>query len=186
MLLENPNKQTIVQTLEQFRSRITAADNLLIFYAGHGLLEVNEGYWLPSDAAKNVDASWISNTAIRAHIKAINSRHTLLISDACFSGSMTVEMRVLFDKPFAELHKLRSRKAMTSSTKTTVPDQSVFFKYLTVRLQENLESWITAEELFTSFRVAVIADADGSATPQYRDIDDTGDQGGEFIFVRRK
>jgi hypothetical protein len=70
---------------------------------------------------------------------------------------------------------------MTSGTFTEVPDQSVFIKYLIDRLQNNLEKYLTSEQLFSRFRMAVINNS--SVLPQYGVIQDVGDEGGDFIFI---
>jgi len=72
---------------------------------------------------------------------------------------------------------------MTSGTLTEVPDRSSFVKFLIERLDDNRENCISSEQLFSSFRIAVINNSD--AIPQYGEIKNVGDQGGDFIFIRR-
>jgi len=73
---------------------------------------------------------------------------------------------------------------MTSGAKTEVPDKSAFVKYLVKRLDENQETYLSSEELFSSFRMAVISNS--SALPQYGEIQNVGNEGGDFIFLKRK
>jgi len=80
-----------------------------------------------------------------------------------------------------KLNELPSRKAMTSGTLTEVPDQSVFLKYMIDRLQNNFEKYLTSEQLFSKFRMAVINNS--KVLPQFGVIQDVGDEGGDFIFV---
>ena len=77
-----------------------------------------------------------------------------------------------------------SRKAMTSGTLKTVPDESVFLKYLVKNLKENQDDYLSSDELFMRFRKAVTQNS--KTTPLYGAVSDTGDEGGEFIFVKRK
>ena len=72
---------------------------------------------------------------------------------------------------------------MTSGTLKEVPDRSVFMQYLCKRLTENDEPFISAEELFHSFKPAVLNNS--SNIPQYGEIKNAGDEGGQFIFIRR-
>jgi len=72
---------------------------------------------------------------------------------------------------------------MTSGTLTEVPDHSAFLDYLTKRLQENTQEYMSADQLFYRFREAVINNSPN--TPQYGVIHEAGDEGGEYIFVRR-
>ena len=110
------------------------------------------------------------------------------MTDACFSGGIFKTRSAFSDVPPAvnELYKLPSRKAMTSGTLKEVPDHSVFVEYLTKRLDENKEQYLSSEQLFVSFRTAVINNSPIQQIPQYGEIRQCGDEGGDFIFVKRK
>jgi len=187
--LENPTRTEIMEKFDYLSNNIQETDNLLIFYAGHGQWEekFEQGYWLPSDAKRDSKSAWFSNSTIVTYIRGINSKHTLLISDACFSGGI-FRTRKAFNsqsKAILGLYKLPSRKAMTSGAMNTVPDKSVFIEYLLKRLTQNTEMLISAQELFSSFRSAVINNSVNGQVPQYGDINNAGDEGGEFIFLKR-
>jgi hypothetical protein len=188
ILLRNVARADINDALDLLAQKITPEDNLLIFYAGHGWWDekANIGYWLPSDAKRNLKAEWFRNSTLCDYIKEINSKHTLLITDACFGGSIFKTRSLSLEAPRAiqMLYDLPSRKAMTSGTITEVPDQSSFIKYLVERLYENQEKCISSEQLFASFRIAVINNSD--VIPQYGEIKNVGDEGGDFIFIRRE
>jgi hypothetical protein len=83
------------------------------------------------------------------------------------------------------LYKLPSRKAITSGALSAVPDKSVFMEYLLKRLEQNQNPLLSAEELFSSFRMAVINNSIKGQVPQYGDIINAGDEGGDFIFLKR-
>jgi hypothetical protein len=51
------------------------------------------------------------------------------------------------------------------------------------RLQSNKNKYMTTEELFSSLRTAVMNNS--SNIPQFGTIKNTGDEGGDFIFIRR-
>jgi len=187
ILLKNARIEDIINALDELAIKLTSDDNLLIFYAGHGWWDekANIGYWLPSDAQQISKAAWFRNSTLCDYLKEINSKHTLLIADACFSGSIFKSRTVFLDatKAINMLYELPSRKAMTSGTLTEVPDRSSFVKYLLERLSANPEKYLTSEQLFSSFRMAVINNSD--AIPQYGEIYDVGDQGGDFIFIKK-
>ena len=187
--LKNPNRNTIIKTFDEFAKKLTEEDNLLVFYAGHGYWDerLKQGYWLPVDASRNSRTEWISNGTIRDYVAGMATKHTLLVSDACFSGGI-FKTRDAFSKITAatrELYRLPSRKAMTSGAMKEVPDKSVFVEYLIKRLKENKETLLPAETLFASFRQAVINNSPNSQIPQYGEIRETGDEGGDFIFVHK-
>ncbi len=187
ILLKNAKRAEITDALDIMAEKITKDDNFLIFYAGHGWWDkdANVGYWLPSDARISRKADWLGNSTLCDYLKVIDSKHTLLIADACFAGSIFKARSVLMEAPKAiqKLYDLPSRKAMTSGTLTEVPDRSSFVKYLIDRLAANEDKCISSEQLFSSFRIAVINNSD--VIPQYGEIRNVGDQGGDFIFIKR-
>ncbi len=187
--LTNPTRSDIIEEFDKLADKVEERDNFLIFYAGHGIWDekLNQGFWLPSDASLNSKAQWLSNSTLRDYVSGINSKHTLLITDACFSGSIFKERAVFSNsRAILEMYKLPSRKAMTSGALKTVPDKSVFIKYLNKKLQTNQQPLLSAEQLFQSFKVAVINNSPNGQVPQYGPIGQAGDEGGDFIFLKRK
>ncbi|OFY54965.1 MAG: hypothetical protein A2Y87_02800 [Bacteroidetes bacterium RBG_13_46_8] len=188
VLLKNAKRADINIALDNLAQKITPEDNLLIFYAGHGWWDekADIGYWLPADANKSYKTEWFRNSTLCDYIREINSKHTLLITDACFGGSIfkTRSISMEANKAIQMLYDLPSRKAMTSGTLDKVPDRSSFVKFLIERLRENKEKCLSSEQLFSSFRIAVINNSD--VIPQYGEIKNVGDQGGDFIFIRKE
>lgn len=188
-VLENPDRNTLYAKLDELQAKLDKLDNLLIFYAGHGYWDkqLEQGYWLPADAEPNRRSSWLSNGTLRDYIGGINARHTLLITDACFSGGI-FKSRAVFENASTAIETLylrKSRKAMTSGTLEAVPDKSVFIDVLLQRLNDNAEPYVTAEELFSGIRSRVIERSPNNQVPQYGEVGQTGDEGGEFIFIRK-
>ncbi|MCX5818408.1 MAG: caspase family protein, partial [Deltaproteobacteria bacterium] len=190
-LLYNPDRRTIYKTLQSMRKQLMAEDSLLIFYAGHGMWldDMKQGFWLPRDAAGMNDPSdWIPNSNIRDYIKAIKAKHILLVADACFSGGI-FKLRDTPSSPgtsMEKIYELPSRKAMTSGSLKTVPDQSVFVEFLIKRLEENKDPYLDAQKLFARMRDAVIHNSKTKQTPLYGAINEAGDEGGDFIFIKRQ
>ena len=117
----------------------------------------------------------------------ISTKHTLLISDACFSGSIFQGRSNAPNRAVTALASTPSRRAMTSGTLKTVPDESVFMRYLLKRLNENSEPYLSAQSLFSSFKEAVINNlpAGSNLIPQYGVVQEAGDEGGDFVFVKK-
>jgi hypothetical protein len=187
-LLKNPTRDDIIAALEDLAKSISPKDNLMIFYAGHGVWDerLKVGYWLPSDAKSDNKSNWIANSTIRDYVSGINSKHTLLIADACFGGSIFRTRDVessINDYGISKIYSLPSRKAMTSGTLTTVPDQSKFMEFLMKRLNENNDKYLASRQLFFRLEAAVINNS--PTVPQFGTIQDTGDEGGDFIFIRK-
>jgi len=187
-ILKNPTFEELNVEFEELSRKIEPTDFLLIFYAGHGYFDekTNIGYWLPSDAQKKNRAKWFRNSALVENIGAINSKHTFLIADACFSGGI-FKTRAPFNNAspdIANMLKRTSRKAMTSGSLTTVPDESVFMKCLIKALNENNNLYLPSEDLFDEIRMAMKNNAD--TKPLYGEIRNVGDNGGNFVLMRRQ
>lgn len=186
-LLRDATRADIIRALDRLSFQLSPQDNLLIFYAGHGYWdEIKEtGYWLPSDAEQSSSVNWIRNSTIQDYIDDINTRHTLLITDACFAGAIFKTRGAFQDASIAvnKLYSLSSRKAMTSGNLKEVPDKSVFIEYFLKRLLDNQKKYISSGELYNSFREAVLNNSPN--IPLYGVIQDAGDEGGEFIFIKR-
>lgn len=187
-VLRDPTREMLMGALFDLAQQLGPNDNLLLFFAGHGLWDdrSQQGYWLPVDARRASPANWISNADVRDALRRIGTRHTLLITDACFAGGILL-MREAFgpdNTGLERLNALSSRKAMTSGSKQAVPDRSRFLEYLIKRLQDNQSPYLPAGDLFTSLRIAVMNNS--SVTPQYGTIFDSGDEGGEFLFPLRE
>lgn len=193
-LLENPDREKIISELDQLADKLKPEDHLLVFYAGHGHWDEQrqQGYWLPSDAQRATRSKWISNSDLRDAVKGIIAGHTLVISDACFSGGLLLTREAFAKTPVVEeMLKLKSRTAMTSGALTTVPDRSVFVKYLVEYLEKNTDPYLFASDLFSHIRIPVVNNSpkqsDGNRpTPRYGTIAESDDRGGDFVFVRRR
>jgi hypothetical protein len=189
VMLSDPTRDQILDQFDRLSRELTEKDNLLVFYAGHGYWDeqTSQGYWLPSDASQNRRRDWIANGTVVDYMNGIKTKHTLLVADACFSGGI-FKTRSAFGEPPAAtnaLYNLPSRKAITSGTLTEVPDKSVFVEYLIKRLGNNEDKFMSSEDLFSRFKTAVINNSPTNQIPQFGEIRAAGDEGGDFIFVRR-
>lgn len=187
-LLLNATRGEIITSLESLSEILTEKDNLLVFYAGHGFWDkIKElGYWLPSDAHPKFKSQWIANSTLIDYLGAIKSKHTLLIADACFSGSIFKSRSLDVANTlvrFNELYRDKSRKAMTSGNLTTVPDKSVFIENLLKELSENDDIFLHSRMLYS--RIYEPISNNSSTLPQHGVIQNVGDDGGDFIFIKK-
>ncbi len=190
IFLENPTRKDIFKALHSIYEISSPTDHLLIFYAGHGVYDegFKRGYWLPSDAEIDNKGTWMSNLDIKDYITNIKTKHTLLISDACFSGSIFEYNRDVntnsSDFVLKKLLTKNGRNAMTSGLDKPVPDQSVFIKYLLKTLAENEKSYLKSSDLFNTIQEVVLSNTEN--IPQYGVIKNANHEGGEFIFLKRE
>lgn len=186
-LMKDPTRANLIDTFHGLADKVSERDNLLIFYAGHGYYDQPKdfGYWLPSDARAESTANWIPNSTIKDYISAIPSKHTLLITDACFGGSIfkTRAVSGMSQMKVNELYKDRSRKAITSGSLTEVPDESFFVYMLIKTLDENEFPYLPASTVFSRIYEPVMNNA--PSVPQFGVIQGSGDEGGDFIFIKK-
>jgi hypothetical protein len=130
--------------------------------------------------------NWLSNSEFRDYLNGIKTEHTLVIADACFSGSIfNGVFRDVESFPCEEMAKVKSRRAMTSGANTVVPDESVFLKYLCTILSKNEQSCLSAEELYSRIKPSVISNSPNNQIPQFGILPQVGDEGGNFVFRKR-
>jgi hypothetical protein len=187
-LLKNPTREHMIDAFDELNRKVAEGDNVLIFYAGHGHheKETGFGFWLPSDAKKESRSAWIANSTIKDYVGAMKSKHTLLITDACFSGSIFKTRRVDFNTTALKIHEIyrdKSRKAITSGNLSEVPDESYFIKYLLKTLNENEQVYLTASTLFSRLYEPVTNNT--ATSPQFGVIQGAGDENGDFIFFKK-
>lgn len=188
--LRDPSRAEILQKLYDLGKELTPKDNLFIFYAGHGCWSDvrKQGYWLPSDAKSDSPANWISNGDIRDFVQGIHTQHTLLISDACFSGAILKMRRgVSPAKTVKEMYGIKSRKVITSGdANQLVPDRSLFVDFLLDHLKENTDPYLYAAKLFVKIKDSFIARELAGQNPDYGHIRLADNEpGGDFIFAKK-
>ena len=172
----------IYQALRDMKRRLQPEDNLIVYYSGHGHYddEIDEGFWIPVDARRDDESSYISNANIVKRINALKTQHTLLIVDSCFSGSLVVRKRnAVPDERF------KSRRILASGRHETVSDgregeNSPFAAGILTYLRQN-----TSPNLDTTSLIKYVKDyVYGKAKQHPVDgrIQNSDDEGGEFVF----
>jgi peptidoglycan hydrolase-like protein with peptidoglycan-binding domain len=191
-LLTDASEEAIVGAFAALRQSLTAEDNLLVYYAGHGWYDVDaeRGYWLPVDAVTDNQSHWISNAEVTDMLKAIKAKQVLVVADSCYSGTLTRGLAIGGKGPgyIQAIVDQRARTAMTSGGLEPVADSgggshSVFAKAFLDTLRGNL-GVIDGEGVFEKVRERVLLNAE--QTPEYGNIRLAGHDGGDFLFVRKQ
>jgi len=192
---QDASGRNIVSALEWLVANVTEKDNVFIYYSGHGEFkkELNKGYWVPVDVETKSTYGFISNSDIQTFLGGIKSNHTLLASDACFSGDIFrgETVSVPFEnssKYYKKVHGLVSRQAITSGNIEPVVDggqdgHSVFAYYFLKVLRNNSSKYYDASQLYNDIKIPVVNNSNQS--PQFQSIKNTGDEGGQFLFIRK-
>ncbi|MTI41628.1 caspase family protein [Fulvivirga lutimaris] len=184
---EQATRNNIYKGLRSLIEKITPKDNLMIYYSGHGYFDelLNEGYWVPADAKLNSTGDYLSNSDILKIIKNIDSQHTFLVADACFSGSLFGTS----NRGYADnVEQYKSRWGLASGRLEVVSDgasgsNSPFTSTLVNYLKENNKEKLPVSQIvqYVKINVAEISDQ----TPIGNPLKGAGDEGGEFIFYRK-
>jgi len=188
-------RSAIMKKLEWLVNNVKGEDNVFIYYSGHGEFKksMNKGYWVPQDSRTKSVSEYISNSDIQTFLNGIKSKHTLLVADACFSGDIFRGSTVSVpfsdsEKYYEKVYNLISRHAITSGGIEPVMDggkdnHSVFAYYFLKVLRSNKKKYLDASQLYEGLKIPVINNSEQS--PNFSPIKNTGDEGGQFIFIRK-
>mgnify|MGYP001197987541 CR=1 FL=1 len=191
-VLTNATRDEIVSALSKLPKTVSAKDNILIYYAGHGWLDkdMDEGFWLPIDAVEDDQVHWVANDTIMRSVRAMKAKHVMVVADSCFSGTLTRGIKVINKSPdyIKEIVKKKARTVLTSGGLEPVSDvgggnNSVFAASFLRILNEN-PGVMNGSELFIKIRKQVMQNTKDQ-TPEYGDIRKAGHDGGDFLFVRQ-
>ena len=190
-LLLNAERVDMIDALDHLTETLSANDNLLIYYAGHGYLadDTDQGYWLPVNARNNRRSRWFSNATLINTLRAIQAKHVMVVADSCFSGTLTrsANVGVRAGDYWRRMAKKVARVALVSGGLEPVFDgkglHSPFAKAFLDVLKSN-EAIMDGTNLFNKVRRPVMIAA--NQTPEYSDVRQSGHDGGDFLFVRKK
>jgi len=190
---KDATRDNILREFEWLMQNVNENDNVLVYYSGHGeyLQNMDKGFWVPVDASTKTLSRYISNDDIRSFLSGINSKHTLLVTDACFSGDIFrgKTMTIPYENStryYQKVYSLNSRKALTSGGVEPVLDKgreghSIFAYYFIQALSSNIEKYFDAGQVFESLKIPVVNNS--TQTPLYSPVRNAGDEGGQFIFI---
>jgi len=184
------NEREIYRELKRLALTLTEEDNLLIYFAGHGVYDevTKEGFWIPVDAEEGEEADYIGNDKIIRYIKAIKARHIFLMADACFSGSLFEETR---SDLVERLESQQSRWALTSGRNEVVSDgkpgsHSPFAKSLLSILGRKKIKPVLVSDVVQYVKKQTAKRTKTKQVPIGGPLFIPEDKGGEFVFHPRE
>lgn len=181
---EQATEGNIFKEFRDLVQTITPVDNLVIYFSGHGEYDkvFDEGYWIPVNAQLGAHEDFVPNSKIRTILGAINSKHTFLIADSCFSGSLFTQFKstTVADR----LENDPSRWGLTAGRNEVVSDgkagdNSPFAESLLYHLRENKVP-LGVATLCNRVVENVVASAE--QTPRGEPLKVKGHRGGQFFF----
>ena len=172
----------IRKALIDVKRKITSDDNLIVCFSGHGHYDedLEEGYWVPVDAQKAKPSDYISNSDLLKWIRSIQTHHTLVLVDACFSGTLVTQSR---SEVLSE--RFPSSRIFASGRNEVVDDgvageNSPFAQAILGKLQHNNDRVLRASDVISHVFKSV--EAKKGQVPIEGRIKDASDEGGEFVF----
>lgn len=191
-VLHDASKAQIVQAVNLVADETSPDDNVLLFYAGHGYLmdDTKMGFWIPVDASVKTAANWISNTDISKLLQAIRARQLILVSDSCFSGSLTREQKMSADSTLKsdEILRRRSVLVLSSGGDEPVSDEGKeghsIFAWNLIKALDASQGITPGYKIYNNVYGQVKKDA--AQEPQYGAVVSAGHMsGGEYLFEVR-
>ncbi len=201
-VLESPSKLAILSAFNTLSESLQPEEHLLVYYAGHGDIEPTDqrGYWIPADAEPGNRRTWIANEAISDILDLIPAKHILVVSDSCYSGTLTNSGLARPEQSprrpsDSQSATRRSRTVLTSGGLEPVLDAGVdgsghsLFAGAFLRVLRLSDEAISGDELHRAVasRVVVRADQLGvDQVPQYAPIRFSGHEAGDFVLIPRR
>ncbi len=184
---EQATRSNIYNSLRGLIEKVSPQDNLVVYFSGHGFFDelLSEGYWIPAEAHVGSSGEYISNTEILKILGNINSQHTFLVADACFSGALFADARRGYTE---NVEKFRSRWGLTSGRLEVVSDgatgtNSPFATHFITFMKNNTKAKFPVSELVQYVKTQVAEET--KQTPLGNPLKTLGDEGGEFVFYLR-
>lgn len=177
-------EQNIIIHLKKLNKLVAKEDNLIVYFSGHGHYDEDQksGFWIPVNARQGGDFEheYLDTSIIANRLKAIDSLHTYLIIDACFSGTM-----VRKPKGAPKSEKYKSRRIFTSGRAEVVNDgpvggNSPFAKGMLLTLEKNDAPFLKASDFMSD--VINYVENQARQIPDIGILFDAGDEGGELVF----
>ena len=205
---EDATRKNIKGELRKLKREITQEDNLLLFFAGHGLRSEEEDaseyqtYFAPCDAILENDGTYLRwDNLIKDYFLhfELNCFHFLIIVDACFGGALHSLMaditkpdnigRIILKKGRdSRKYDLPSRYLLTSGRSELVPEgqagkHSPFVIALIKHLNEFTQFELSLSHLFELMASFISTNYPSAPSPLLRPFGKNS-QGGQFVFQR--
>ncbi|MEZ4987356.1 MAG: SUMF1/EgtB/PvdO family nonheme iron enzyme [Saprospiraceae bacterium] len=187
---EEATRKNILRTLRELPRWVEPHDKLIIYYSGHGHVdEFKDGFWVPVNGKLSEVDDFVSNVELRNILAKLPFRHILLISDACFSGSLFVRGADRADAAANELEVRPSRWALCSGRHDQLVadgppgEHSPFAASILTELRHNTNDTLRIGTL--ADRVIELTRANYDQLPEGNPLQGVGHQGGQYVFRRR-
>ncbi|ACV34464.1 caspase family protein [Accumulibacter sp.] len=189
-VVDNADRQELVKALNDLIRNTARNDSVLVMYSGHGYLDeaTHTGYWLPTDADVQTPYQWISNQTIARALRNIPAKQVMLVSDSCYSGSLTREGKVTDSVRVSREQTLTRRSVLAFSSGGEEPvsdegyDDHSIFAWNLIRSLEQMKEETSGQQLHAAIKAAVASEF--PQVPQYGIVVSAGHaEGGEYLLT---
>ncbi len=198
-LLIDATRYQIMTALNELRESLDPEDNLLVYYAGHGLRDEAAGsaYWQPIDAEPDNPANWIPNEVVAEHLDLVPARHVFLVADSVYTGLRTRSSIARLPQGMTEEQRLhhirlmlekRSRLVLASgglrpASAAGGPPRSSFSRALAEVLREN-DQVLEASRVYQQLSERLAAEGEaGGQVPEFATMRWARNNVADFFFV---
>jgi hypothetical protein len=174
LLGRTATRDAVMGEVNRLKQTLTENDSLIIYFAGHGVLDGVRAYWQLYDSAAGDDTKYIYTAQLTANLAAMKAKQVLVIADSCFSGVVLEE-----NKPKSALKGVLSSGSAEPVADIGKGRHSVFTEVLIKVLSTPPQSGFTGNTLFDAVKKGMPRTA--KQTPLYKPLSD-----GEFELIQRK
>ena len=166
-------------------------NSVLIWYAGHGSLNKNVGFWIPVDGRADDELTHFSLNDLKSSMETYpqDLTHMLVISDACQAGGSLYEATRAShsDKNCNDKLVIESKSTQIVTSADSYDealDQSKFMDVFYNTLKNNDLSCISIDKIYLEIKTAL--EMGGKQTPQFSNIKGLKNENGTFFFIKKE
>lgn len=164
-------------------------NSVLFWYAGHGKLINETGYWVPIDARRDDESTYFNINFLKKSLQSYENEltHILVITDACESGPTFYQAMRNYnpDRSCSDLAASlsKSSQVFSSTGYELAIDESQFTRTFASALVNNSSSCIPIESIVSKVTMAVVKN--NQQKPKFGKIEGLKDENGTFFFISK-
>jgi hypothetical protein len=164
-------------------------NSVLFWYAGHGKLIYETGYWVPIDAKRDDESTYFNTDFLKKSLQSYENEltHILVITDACESGPTFYQamrgMIEIKDCSDTMATQSKSSQVFSSAGYELALDESEFTRSFANTLLSNPDPCIPIEKIVTEVTSAVLKN--NQKKPKFGKIEGLIDENGTFFFISK-